>query len=117
MKRVWLNKSTSILLMISLFMIFWCCVENCAAESEKDIVADGQFVLSEDCEDEVCSIQNTPSAIVSSQESIDSAHFTNSSSAFSGKTSYTQTFTALTKQPPSANFSPHPLKILRRLRI
>jgi len=117
MKQTLLNKSTSILLIISLFMLFWCCLENCAAESEKDVFVGAQFVVSEECEDDFCLIQNTPSAIVSSQESIDSAHFTNSFPAFLGKTFYKQIFTALIKQSATDNFSPHPFKILRQLRI
>jgi hypothetical protein len=100
-------------------MLVWCCVENCAAESEgeKDVFVGVQFVLVEECEDDFCSIQNTPSAIVSSQESIVLAHFTNSFPAFSGKTFYNQVFTALINQSPTDNFSPPPFEILRQLRI
>lgn len=119
MKQALLKKSTSLLLLTSLFMLFWCCVENCtaASDAEKDSFVGAQFVLSEECEDDSCSIQNALSAIVSSQESIVVAHFTNSLPEISVKTLDRQIFTALINQSPNDNYSQHPFKILRQLRI
>ncbi len=119
MKRALLKKSASLLLLTSLFMLFWGCVENCtaASEAEKDVFVGAQFVLSEECEDDSCSIQNPLLAIVSSQESIVAAHFTNSLPAISGKALDRQIFTALINQLPTDNYSQHPFKILRQLRI
>jgi len=119
MKHSRLKKSTSTLLITTLFLVFWCCVENCAEKSGEENSSSGnsQIVQLEETEDEFCSIQNSPSAVVSAQETFTSVNISNSLPDFSFKIFSKPDFQFSAKKTGADNFSPLPLRILPQLRI
>ncbi len=119
MNKSWLKKLTSTLLITTVFLVFWCCLENCAekGEEESNVSGNSQIVQVEKTEDESCSIQNSPSAVVSAQETFTSVNISNSLPDFSFKIFSKPDFQFLAKKTGADNFSPLPLRILPQLRI
>jgi hypothetical protein len=119
MNKSWLKKLTSTLLITTVFLVFWCCLENCAekGEEESNVSGNSQIVQVEKTEDESCSIQNSPSAVVSAQETFTSVNISNSLPDFSFKIFSKPDFQFLAKKTGAYNFSPLPLRILPQLRI
>jgi len=117
MKNFWLKKSTSTLLISTLLLVFWCCVENCAEKSgtENSVSGNSQIVQVE--ETESCLIQNSPSAVISTQETFTSVSISNSLPDFSFKIFSKPDFQFLAKKTGADNFLSLPLKIPLQLRI
>jgi len=114
-----LKKLTLTLLVTTLFLVFWCCVQNCAENSaeENSVFGNSQIVQIEEADDESCSINNLPSAIVSTQETFTSVIIFNPLTNFSFKVFPKPDFQFLAKKTGADNFSPLLLKILSQLRI
>ena len=109
----------SFLLMASLLLSFWICVENCQAETEHNSEinrAASQNVQADNTEKDLCAVQNAPLAVFSNQElfvSVGLASFMNRS----WKTIFRQTFVPVLLSQPEKSFAQLPFQILRQMRV
>ncbi len=119
MNKFLLKQIGAYLFTASLLLSFWVCVENCHAEenktSETSLIS-SQNIQAENPEKDSCSVQNAPSALFSSQETIvliNSALLPNCL----GKSISRQNFQSNCTLQTEKSFVKLPFQILRQLRI
>ena len=109
----------SFLLMASLLLSFWICVENCQAETEHNSETNRaalQNVQIENTEKDSCSVQTAPLAFFSNQELFVSADLA-SPPNHSWKTISRQTFLPVLFAQTEKSFAQLPFQILRQMRV
>ncbi len=113
------TKIISHFLTVCLLLSFWICVENCDAETEKELKTSSlvfQSIQAENSEKDSCSVQSAPSALFSSQEIFALA----SSVAYSNQSRriiFRHQFTPVSAVKAEETFVKLPIQILRQLRI